>query len=79
MLLEKEIARLTDMIAVPLTEPIISGLVSFSRSFRDRLATVEQSFEGRRTVVDGLNVQVVVFRKQGAIWLRLTSLIRPDG
>ena len=50
---------------------------SNSRAFRGRLATVEQSFAGRYTVVGGLDVQVVVFRKNGEICLRFTSILRP--
>lgn len=78
-LLEKEINRLESLATIPLTDMVIDGLIEFSRAFKDRLATVEQSFAGRRTVIDGLDVQVVVFRKQGALWLRLTSLLQPKG
>ena len=75
----KEIAKLEESRAIPLTDDVISGLVEFSAEFAKHLEATEQTFEGRRTVVDGLDVQVVVFRKNGEIWLRLTSILRPQG
>ena len=73
----KEITRLEESRAIPLTDEIISGLVEFSAEFSEHLEATERTFEGRRTVVDGLNVQVVVLNKNGEIWLRLTSILRP--
>ena len=75
----KEIAKLEESRAIPLTDEVISGLVEFSAEFARHLEATEQTFEGRRTVVDGLDVQVVIFRKNGEIWLRLTSILRPQG
>ena len=41
--------------------------------------THNRNREEWRTIVDGLDVQVVVFRKNGEIWRRLTSILRPQG
>lgn len=40
---------------------------------------LEQSFEARRTVVDGLEVQATVLRKDGKVHFKLTSLLRSRG
>ena len=35
--------------------------------------------EGRRTVIDGLDVIVTVLRKDGEVYLKLRSILRPHG
>jgi hypothetical protein len=76
-LIRKELAKLEESRTIPLTDEVIMGLVEFSAEFGKHLKAVEASFEGRRTVIGSLNVQVVVFIKNEEIWLRLTSLLRP--
>ncbi len=77
-LVEREIARLQKQLETPLTDEIIDNLLMFSMAFQAQLTIVEQSFEKMRAVVDGLDVQVEVVRRDGEVWLNLKSVIRPD-
>jgi hypothetical protein len=56
-----------------------SGLLAFSIAFQEQLEIVEQSFEKRRTVIDGLEVTVEAIRKEDGFWLRLKSILFPEG
>jgi hypothetical protein len=78
-LIEAEIAKREREIQTPLKDAVISGLVAFSKDFAEHLEAVEQIFEGRRTVVDGLDVRAVVLRKGEEIWLKLSSILQPEG
>src|ERR1700752_5229858 len=49
----------------------------FSMEFSEHLKATEATFEGRRTVIEGLDVTVEVFRKDGAIYLRCRSILSP--
>jgi len=51
----KEIAKLEESRTIPLTDDVISSLLEFSAEFAKHLEATEQTFEGRRTVVDGLD------------------------
>lgn len=78
-LVEAEITNRTRQIGTPLTDATIYGLIEFSRQFAEHLDAVEKTFEGRRTVVNGLNVRVVALRKDGEIKLKMTSILNPEG
>ncbi len=78
-LTESELTKLEQELATPLSEEIITDLLAFSEDFKARLDSVEESFAGRRAVIDGLDVKAVVFRQHDATWLRLTSILRPTG
>jgi site-specific DNA recombinase len=79
VLTNEEIKRREHDRETPLTDEAIMTLVQFSAAFRQKLETVGKTFEGRRTVIDGLDTKVTVFRKDGEIWLKLQSILRPDG
>jgi site-specific DNA recombinase len=79
VLTNEEIKRREHERETPLTDEAIMTLVQFSAAFRQKLETVGKTFEGRRTVIDGLDTKVTVFRKDGEIWLKLQSILRPDG
>lgn len=72
-----ELAKITQELQTPLTDATIQPLLLFSVTFQERLEGVERSFEGRRKVVDGLDVTVTVLRKDGEIYLKLRSILRP--
>jgi len=76
-LTEAELSKLTHETATPLTDNAIQSLLLFSVDFQAHLAQVEQSFEGWRTVIDGLDVRVTVLRKGGEGYLKLSSLLHP--
>jgi hypothetical protein len=78
-LTEGEIAKFEREINTPLTDDTIQSLLLFSADFHERLEALEQSFTARRTVIDGLDVTVTTLKKDGEIWLKLTSLLRPEG
>jgi hypothetical protein len=78
-LVELEIANRVHKVNPSLTNATIAGLVEFSRQFAEHLDAVEKTFTGRRTVIDGLDVRVTVLRKNGEIWLKMTSLLQPEG
>ena len=63
----------------PLNDDTIQSLLLFSTDFQERLQEVEKSFEGRRTVVDGLDVTVTALRRDGEVYLKLWSILRPHG
>jgi hypothetical protein len=75
----ESIAKLERDIETPLTNAGIAELVEFSKNFAKHLKVVESSFDGRRTVVDGLNARVVLLRKNGGLVLKLTSILSPEG
>jgi hypothetical protein len=77
-LVEQEIAKLQRQLETPLTDETIDNLLIFSMAFQEHLEALEQSFEKKRAVVDGLDVQVEVIRKDDQIWLNLRSIIRTD-
>ena len=62
----------------PLTDATIQSLLLFAFEFHERLAEVERTSEGRR-VIDGLDVTVTVVWKDGEIYLKLRSILRPHG
>ncbi|MEO7913707.1 MAG: recombinase family protein [Roseiflexaceae bacterium] len=74
-----EIERVSQELSTPLTDETIDSLVAFSNDFAEHLEAVEQSFTGRRTVIDGLDVRVQVVRINDVLHLRLKSILRPDG
>jgi site-specific DNA recombinase len=78
-LTSSEIANTERELEIPLTDAVITDLVAFSEEFREKLETVEQTFEGKRTVIDGLDVKVVVERVNGEVMLRVSSILRPAG
>ncbi len=62
----------------PLTNDIISSLVGFSLKLGEHLAAIEERFDAKRVVIDGLDVKVTVVRKMGELWLTLQCLLRDD-
>jgi len=78
-LIQTEINRAEGELETPLTDEAIQTLLLFSMEFAERLEAVEQTYAGHRVVIDGLDVTVVAFRREGAVWLRLTSILRPKG
>lgn len=74
-----EIAKLTKQIETPLTDEAISGLMAFSFAFQEHLEAVEESFEKKRVVIDGLDVTVEVVRREDGIYLRMKSILNPEG
>ena len=77
-MVEQEITKLQRQLETPLTDETIDNLLMFSMAFQEHLEALEQTFEKKRAVVDGLDVQVEVVRKEGQIWLNLRSIIRTD-
>jgi hypothetical protein len=73
-----EIGKLEQEKDTPLTVDTIDSLVSFSREFGEHLEAIADNFTAKRVVIDGLDVKVEVVRKNGEIWLNLTSILRPD-
>jgi DNA invertase Pin-like site-specific DNA recombinase len=78
-LTEEEIRKLEGQLSTPLTDETIITLIQFSADFAAHLEAVESTFEGRRTVVDGLDVEVTIFRKDDGVYMKMKSLLRPDG
>lgn len=78
-LTHKEIVRLEEAHTTSLMDKLITRLVEFSEAFQRKVELIDDSFEAQRTFIDGLNVQVVVFRRNGRLWLRLSSLLCPAG
>lgn len=74
-----EIRKTEDEVATPLTDDVVISLVAFSKNFHERLEAVGTTFVGRRTVIDGLDVRVVALRRGEEMWLRITSILRPEG
>jgi len=74
-----ELSKITQEIQTPLNNATIQSLLLFSVTFQERLEEVEKSFEGRRKVIDGLDVTVTVLRKDGEVHLKLRSILRPSG
>jgi site-specific DNA recombinase len=74
-----EIARVEKEVETPLSDDAILDLVAFSADFEAKLDAVGSTFQGRRTVVDGLDVQVTVIRQDGEVVLKITSIINPVG
>lgn len=72
-----ELAKITQELQTPLTDATIQSLLLFSVAFQERLEEVEKTIEGKRTVIDGLDVTVKVLRKDGEIYLELRSILRP--
>jgi hypothetical protein len=77
-LVADEIRKLETEQETPLTDDTITTLVGLSWQLSEHLAAMEDRFEAKRVVVDGLDVKVKVTRKNGEIWLELTSILRPD-
>lgn len=78
-LTEAEILNLQKEVEEPLSEDTIMDLVAFSAEFKARLDTVEQSFEAKRTIVEGLDVRVTVITEDEEQILRISTLLNPDG
>ncbi len=78
-LVEGEIRKTEEKLETPLTDEIIDSLLLFSIEFSEHLEAVEQPLTGRRTVIEELDVQVKVFRREGELWLKFTSILRPKG
>lgn len=78
-LTEAELAKITHEIQTPLKDNAIQSIVLFSVDFQERLEELEKSFDGRRTVIDGLDVTVTALRKDGEAYLHLRSILRPHG
>ncbi len=74
-----EIEKVQQEIATPLRDDTIRDLVSFSAALEAKLDTLSHSFAGRRTIIDGLDVSVEAFRKDGEIYIRMKSILNPDG
>lgn len=75
----EELSKIAQELETPLTDATIQSLLLFSVAFQERLEEVEKTIEGRRTVIDGLDVTVTVLRKDGEIYLKLRSILRPHG
>ena len=78
-LTEEEIEKTKLAVVEPLTDEVIDSLTAFSQDFALRLSQLEDSFEAKRAVIDGLDVQVVVMKKEGKHWLKLTSVLSREG
>lgn len=76
-LTEGEIQKIEAEMVTPLTDEMVDKLLLFSMEFSEHLGATEATFEGRRTVINGLNVTVEVFRKDGQIYLRCRSILSP--
>lgn len=76
--LNAEIVRIEQQGEAELHDDTILSLVAFSEEFAAHLSTVEESFAGRRTVVDGLDVSVTAVKKEDGIWLQLQSILCPE-
>jgi len=77
-LTNEEIRKLEQEQETPLTDDNIGTLVGSSWKLGEHLAAIEDRFEAKRTVIDGLDVRVEVVRKNGEIWLRLRCILRDD-
>jgi site-specific DNA recombinase len=75
----EELSKITHELQTPLNDATIQSLLMFSVAFQERLEEVEKSFEGRRTVIDGLDVTVTALRQDGEVHLKLRSILRPQG
>ena len=62
----------------PLTDDMIRSLVGFSWKLGEHLAAIEERFDAKRVVIDGLDVRVTVVRKTGELWLNLQCILRDD-
>jgi site-specific DNA recombinase len=78
-LTKAEIARLRQDLETPMSDETIKGLVAFSAAFQEHLATVEDTFEGRRTIIDGLDVTAQLEREGAELKVRLRSILKPLG
>jgi len=74
-----EIEKVRQEIATPLTDNTIRDIVTFSAALHSKLDTLSHSFEGRRTIIDGLDVSVEAFRKDDEVFIRMRSILNPDG
>lgn len=74
-----EIDRLQREIETPLQDSTISSLLEFSEAIRNKLTILGENFQGRRTIIDGLDVTVEAFRQDEGIYLRMRSILNPDG
>lgn len=74
-----ELSKITHELQTPLTDATIQSLLLFSFEFQERLAEVEKTIEGRRKVIDGLDVTVTAIRQDGEVYLKLRSILRPNG
>lgn len=77
--IKQEIARAQQDIQTPLTDEMIDGFVAFSRTFEAKLATVEATYEGKRAVIDGLDVTATLVEKDGRMFLKMACLLKPEG
>jgi len=76
-LTEGKIQKIKAEMVTPLTDEMVDNLLLFSIEFSEHLEATEATFEGRRTVINGLNVTVEVFRKDDAMYLRCRSILSP--
>lgn len=74
-----ELSKITHELQTPLTDATVQSLLLFSFEFQERLAEVEKTIEGRRKVVDGLDVTVTALRQDGEVYLKMRSILRPTG
>ena len=76
-LTEEEIQKIEAEMVTPLTDEMVDNLLLFSIEFSEHLEATEATFAGRRTVLNGLNVTVEVFRRDGDMYLRCRSILSP--
>jgi hypothetical protein len=62
----------------PLTNDIVSSLVGLSWKLGEHLAAIEERFDAKRVVIDGLDVRVKVVRRKGEQWAELQCILRED-
>jgi site-specific DNA recombinase len=74
-----EINKLKREMETPLADSTISDLLSFSAALQSKLETVGKTFAGRRTIIDGLDVTVEAFREGSEVYIRLKSILNPNG
>lgn len=74
-----EVTRLRTELETPMSDENIKGLVAFSAAFQEHLASVEDTFEGRRTVIDGLDVAAQLIQEGDELKVRLRSILKPQG
>jgi hypothetical protein len=76
-LIEEEILKIEKEMTTPLTDEVVHSLLLFSMEFSEHLKAVEETFEGQRSVIKGLDVTVEVSRRDGQTYLRCRSILSP--
>ena len=76
--INQEIAKVIEEGEAELSDHTVTILVEFSHKFKAHLEATEQTFEERRTVIDGLDVTAIVVCRDDGIWLKLRSILHPD-